>query len=217
LIMMLVITTVFKYAFRIEVEDYPAYYITGILIFGFMSEATQLSLNSILGASSLINKVYIPKYIFPLQKCIFSFVNMIFTLMAVAIVYVFLGMEPLPTMPLLILPMIYTMIFSFGLSLILSASVVFLRDISHLYAVAVTAWMYLTPILYPIDILPGFMPALVQFNPMVHYVNYARDVMMYNTVPGLNDNLICIGFALLTLCIGLVVFKRTQDKFILHM
>jgi ABC-2 type transport system permease protein len=217
LFMMLVISAVFMYAFRIEVENYPAYYITGILIFNFMSEATSLSLGSILGSAGLINKVYIPKYIFPLQKCLFAFVNMLFSLIAVAIVYLILGMEIHPTVLLFFVPMIYTLIFGFGLSLILSSSVVFLRDIHHLYAILVMAWMYLTPILYPLTILPDFMQVLLKFNPMVYYVEYARNVMMYNTIPDLGQNLICIGFALLTLCIGLIVFKRTQDKFVLHM
>jgi ABC-2 type transport system permease protein len=216
LFIMLIITAVFSNVFRIEVENYPVYYITGSFIFNFVLEATSISLTSIIGAAPLIKKVYIPKYIFPLQKCLFALVNMAFSLIAVAIVYLILQTEVHPTMGLFFVPMIYAAVFSFGLSLILSALEVFFRDVAHLYAVWATAWMYLTPILYPLNILPQFLQDILQLNPLVYYVNYARDVMMYGVVPGLNENLVCIGFALSTLLVGLLVFKKAQDRFILH-
>jgi ABC-2 type transport system permease protein len=216
LFIMLIVSAVFSNILRVGVENYPAFYITGVLIFGFVSDATNHSLNSIGSASSLLKKVYIPRYIFPLEKCAFAFVNMLFSLIAVALVYLVLRTPLHPTILLFPIPMLYTAIFSFGLSLVLSAAVVFFKDVAHLYAIWITAWMYLTPILYPLEIIPGILQTILRFNPLLYYVEYARDVMLYGIVPGLGTNLICLGFALSTLAVGLLVFKKTQDRFILH-
>ena len=65
-------------------------------------------------------------------------------------------------------------------------------------------------------LLPDWMQAAEAFNPMYHYVCYFRDIAMYNTVPGLTENLICLGMAAITFAIGFAVFKATEKKFILY-
>ena len=216
LFMMLILTTVFANVFRIQIENYAVYYITGAMIFNFVSEATSSSMTSVISSASLIKKVYIPKYMFPLQKCIFSIVNMLFTLTALAAVYLIVQFPIQPTIALFFIPMLYAAVFALGLSLILSALDVFFRDVGHLWSVWVLAWMYLTPILYPLDILPDLVQTILKFNPVYYFVKYARDVMMNGVVPGLQENLICAGYACLFLLVGLLVFKKTQDRFILH-
>ncbi|MCI8633161.1 MAG: ABC transporter permease [Lachnospiraceae bacterium] len=218
LLMMVVITAVFKNVFRFEIENFPIYYLTGSLIFNFVSEATNTSMVSILGASSLIKKVYIPKYIFPLEKCLFSFINMLFSMVAVLIITLFLKFRLSWTFFLFPIPMIYTLIFSIGLSLILSALYIFFRDLGHLYSVWVTAWMYLTPIIYPLSVLERskFITIIVKLNPLYYYVSYFRNVVMEGIVPGMRMNLICIGISLSTFLLGIWIFKKLQDRFILH-
>jgi len=216
LLMMLVITAVFANVFKFNIKDFPIYYITGAWIFNFVSESTTLSLTSVIGAAPLIKKVYIPKYIFPLQKCLYSVVNMLFTLIAVAIVFLILQIQLHWTILLFPIPMIYAFVFSLGLSFILSSVNVFFRDVGHLYSVWITAWMYFTPIIYPISALPAAMISILKLNPLYYYVQYARDVLIYGTIPSLQQNIICIGFSVVTLVIGLLLFKKTQDKFILY-
>ena len=216
LLMMLVLTAVFANIFRFDIKDFPVYYLTGYLIFSFVSESTSFSLTSIISAAGLIKKVYIPKYIFPLEKCLFSFVNMLFSMIAIIIVFAILGIAPHWTVILFPIPMIYTFVFSFGLSLILAMFNVFFRDTGHLWGVFVTVWMYLTPIIYPINILPDWMISIVKINPLYYYVEYFRSIMIYGTVPGLIDNLVCISFSGIMLLLGLILFKKYQDKFILY-
>lgn len=216
LLMMLVLTAVFANIYKFDVKDFPVYYLTGSIIFNFVSEATSFSLTSIITASGLIKKVYIPKYIFPLEKCLFSFVNTLFSLVAVVIVFLILGITPTWTMILFPVPLIYTLIFSLGLGLILAALNVFFRDIGHLWGVWITAWMYLTPIIYPLSILPNWMVEVIKFNPLYYYVEYFRSIMLRGTVPSLHDNLVCISLSCVTLAVGLIVFKKKQDKFILY-
>lgn len=217
LLMMLVITAVFANIFRFDVDYFPIYYLTGLIIFSLVSEATSGSMVSILYGGALIKKVYIPKYIFPLEKCLFALVNMLFSAVAVVVVILILGMSIEFTIILFWIPVIYAFIFSVGLGLILATLAVFFRDITHLYAVWITAWMFLTPIIYPVEILPDNMRSLIRINPMYHFVNYFRDVVMYGRVPGLSENLICLAFALGSLFLGLIVFKWKQGRFIFYM
>jgi ABC-2 type transport system permease protein len=217
LLMMMVISAVFSNIFRIQIEHFAVYYLTGSLVFNFMSESTSGSLMSVLGSAGLIKKVYIPKYIFPLEKCFFSLVNTAFSLVAVLILMPILGVPLRPTALLFWAPLLYTLAFSIGLGMMLAAANVFFRDIGHLYSVWVTAWLYLTPILYPVDILPNAVKAFVNINPMYYYVDYFRQVMMYETVPNLRTNLTCASFSIVFLLMGLIIFKKTQDRFILYL
>ncbi len=216
LLMMLVLTAVFANVFRFDIKDFPVYYLTGSVIFNFVSEATTGSMTSILGASGLIKKVYVPKYIFPMEKCAFAFVNLMFSMIAVIIVFIILGITPHWTMILFFVPIIYALIFSFGLSLVLATFEVFFRDTAHLYGVFVTAWMYVTPIIYPINILPDWMLNIVKLNPLYYYVEYFRNIMIYGHLPGIQENLVCVTFSGIMLLIGLALFKSKQDKFILY-
>lgn len=216
LLMALVINAVFSNLFKFKIEYFIVYYLAGSLIFNFMTEATSASLTSVLGAASLIKKVYIPKYIFPLEKCLFAFVNMLFSSVAVIIVIIIKRMPVHWTALLFFFPMICVLIFSLGMSLILSSVNVFFRDVGHLYSVFTVAWMYLTPIIYPKDILPEFILNIMNLNPMFYYVEYFRDVLMYGTVPNLTAHLMCIIYAFLFLALGLIIFKKQQDKFILY-
>jgi ABC-2 type transport system permease protein len=217
LLMMMVISAVFSNIFRIQIENFAVYYLTGALVFNFMSEATSGALVSVLGSAGLIRKVYIPKYIFPLEKCFFALVNAAFSFIAVLILMPILGVPLRPTALLFWVPLLYTLLFSVGMGMILAAVNVFFRDVGHLYSVWVTAWMYLTPILYPVDILPGAVKSFVGINPMYYYVDFFRQIMMYETVPDLRVNLICVSFSLVFLFLGLLVFKKTQDRFILYL
>lgn len=215
---MLVITTVFGKLLKIEVDNFATYYIVGFAIWNFFSEATSSSLSSILSSAALIKKVYIPKYIFPLEKCLFSLVNFFFTLIAVVIVMLFQGFVPSITTILFPIPVIYCFVFVCGVSLFLSAATVYFRDIQHLYGVLLTILMYLTPIIYPLEILKDYKLVLriVELNPITHYVEYFRGLVMYNHIPGLKENLICAGMAIGVFLIGALVFKKAQRKFILH-
>jgi len=217
LLMMLVITAVFQTIFKINVPHFPLYYLTGALIYNYVSEATNTSMTSILDASTLIKKVYIPKYIFPIEKCLSAFVNMLFSLIAVFIVFVILRFQPNWTMLLIFIPMIYVMIFSMGLGMILSALNVFFRDTAHLYSVWLTAWMYLTPIIYPLDAINNeIIVGIIKINPLYYYVQYFRELTLYGSIPGLEHNMICICFSVVFFLAGVIIFRSNQDKFILH-
>ncbi|MDR1439357.1 MAG: ABC transporter permease, partial [Clostridiales bacterium] len=216
LFMAAIVTAVFNSLFRVQTEHFAVYYLTGSLIFSLASEATQGALSSVLGSSGLIKKVYIPKYIFPVEKCLFALVNTTFSFVALLILMPALGVYPTATWLLFFVPFLYALAFSIGLGLALAATNVFFRDIGHLYGIWIVAWMYLTPIIYPVDILPAGLQSGLAFNPLHHFVAYFRQIMMYGTLPGLRENLTCAVFSLAALLLGVIIFKKTQDRFILY-
>lgn len=216
LLMMLVITAVFSTIFKFQIEYFPVYYLTGSLIFNFVTEATNTSMMSIIDNAALIKKVYVPKYIFPLEKVVFSFVNALYSMIAMFIIMLILRVPISWTIFMIPIPLVYAFVFAIGLSLVLATINVFFRDVGHLYSVWITAWMYLTPIVYPEDILPDVVKQIIHLNPMYYYVDYFRQVVLYGTVPSLQDNLLCLGIGTLFVILGVFVFKRNQDKFILY-
>ena len=135
LLMMVVITIVFSTLFKQNIPNFPIYYLSGSLIFAFNSESTTTALNSIISNASLIKKVYIPKYLFPLSNVLSGLVNLGFSLIAMFIVMLITDAPFHATLLLLPIPIFYTFLFSVGLGILLSAVTVFFRDIAHLQRV----------------------------------------------------------------------------------
>lgn len=216
LLNMIVLTVVFSSMFKKNIANYPIYLMCGRLIFEFNSEATKNALNSVVDNAALIKKIYVPKYVFPVSNCIASLVNMLFSFIALLIVMAFTRLELKWTMLFFWLPMIYVFLFSLGLGLILSVVNVFFRDVKHLYGVFVTLWMYLSAIFYPVESLSPELQSFMRFNPMYHYIKMFRGMFLDGILPTLKENVLCLGMGLAMIGIGLIIFRKNQDKFILH-
>ena len=99
--------------------------------------------------------------------------------------------------------------------MLIATAAVFFRDVIHLYMVFTMVWMYLTPIIYPMDILSWAVLQVVKLNPMYYYVDSFRQLVLYHTVPDLMEVCIMAAWAFGSLLFGMVVFKKKQDRFIL--
>lgn len=225
LLMMVVMSIVFSTIFgqsrngSITPEMYPLYLIVGNITFSVMSESTNQALMSIIWASSLLKKVKVHRWVFPVQKVLFSLVNFSFSLVAVALVMLFFRV--VPTWHLILLPvcLLLLMCFCMGLGMMLSALAVFFRDVMHLWTVVITAWMYLTPIFWTTDYInqmAHWIQVLVVLNPMYNYLQFMRDIFLFNTVPSALTFGLCVAWAVLALAIGYTVFHKTEHKFILY-
>lgn len=217
LLMMVILSIVFSNLFRFDVENYPLYLLSGQILFNFYNEATSASMTSILGNAALIKKVYIPKYMFVLSRIASSSINILSSFCALLLVMLFTRAELHYTMLLVFIPLAYLIIFSLGVGLILAALTVKFRDVMHLYSVFITGLMYLTPVIYPIEMLPGWVRMIVNLNPLTGILSIFREVMLYNTIPGIGQFLISFVIVIVTLLIGLVVFYKQQDEFILNL
>lgn len=216
LMMMTIMTMVFSYMFRFDIPNYPLYLICGQTLWTFFNESTNTAMHSVLANGQLIRKVYIPKYIFPMSRVLSSFVTMSFSLVAILIVMLVTGVKLTWKILLFPVPLLLLLVFCMGVGMVLSALAVYFRDVLHLYSVVVMAWMYVTPIFYPISALPEKVAFLLQFNPMYHYVTFFRDVVLYGTIPSATVWLGSIGFTVLALVAGLLIFRKLQRNFILY-
>ena len=214
--MMIVLSAVFSTFFRFQIENFPLYLILGQTLFTFMSDATTAAMNSIIDSAPLIKKIRINKALFPLEKVTFALLNFGISLIAVLLVMIFF--QVIPTLYILLLPvlLVFLFMFSLGFGLLLATLAVFFRDVIHLWSVITMAWMYATPIFYPVDILPDWMVPIMDANPMYHFVNFFRDIVLYGTLPSAIDFVFCAGSGIIMLIIGWLVFKRQQNKFILY-
>lgn len=225
LLMMIVMAVVFSTIFAqgrngaVSPELYPLYLIVGNVTFSVMSESTNQALMSIIWASSLLKKVKVHRWVFPVQKVLFSLVNFGFSLIAVAIVMIWFHI--VPTWHLILLPvcLFLLMLFCMGLGMMLSALTVFFRDIMHLWSVVITAWTYLTPIFWTTDFI-GQMPHVVRIimyaNPMYNYIQFMRDIFLFQTTPTIFTVGMCVAWAVVALVLGYVVFHKSEHKFILY-
>ncbi len=217
IMMMIILNAVFSRVFRADIENFPVYLLTGQLVFSFFNEASSSAIFSVVEASALIKKIYVPKYVFPLERVLFGFVNMVFSLSALVILIIIQRVKVTAVTLLFPIPLIALFLFTCGWSFLISALCVYFRDLKHLYSVLMTAWMYITPIMYPIEYLSGsWVYKIVMLNPLTWYVQYFRQIVMYHTLPTLEMNLVCFGEGILMMIIGLLSFRKLQDKFILH-
>ena len=221
LLMMVVMSIVFSFLFANNIENYPLYLILGNITFALMSDSTSNALTSIIQASSLLKKVKVDRFVFPVQKVLFALVNYAFSLIAVAIVMVFFRV--VPTWHLIWLPvcLFLLMVFCIGIGLAIGALAVFFRDVVHLWSVLLTAWTYLTPIFWDFQMLldrgaPVWVIGIVEMNPMYSFVTFMRDIFLWQQSPSLSILLSCTVWALAMLALGVFVFRKTEHKFILY-
>lgn len=225
ILMMAVMAIVFSQMFKFKVEgiNYLVYLMTGLIMFNYFSEASNAAMTSVVSNFSLINKVYIPKYIFPISKCLFVGINFLLTLIPwlgiILLSYVGLGEYTCHiNINYLFLPYIFIclILFTIGMGLLLSCVSVFLRDIIYIYGIIITIWNYLTPVFYSVEILPKNLQSLMNFNPLYQFLNSAREIVLYGNAPSISG-LATLGLiALGSLLIGGLYFKKNQNKFIYY-
>jgi len=217
LLTMIVMSFVFSHLFRNDIENFPVWVFSGQLIFNFFQESTTLAMTSVIASEGVIKKVYVPKYIFPLSRVISSLINVFFTFVSFMLVFTVTGSQFYWTMLLIPIPLLYVFVFSLGVAMFLSSMAVFFRDLTYLYGVLTLMLFFLTPIMYHPSIIPAHFQGLYGLNPMFQFLQYFRSVAMDGVVPDLWTNMVCIGLALTSLCVGTYVFMKQQDKYILSL
>lgn len=214
MMMMFITAMVFSTLFRFEIRNYALYLLIGQVVFTFYVESTVFAMNSILENSALLKKIYVPKFLFPVARILSSCMNFVFTLPAIFIIMLVTD-APLGGQTLLfVLPLVLMLLFCMGVGMILSACMVYFRDLGHIYGILVTALNYATPIFYPASIVPEKFQFLLLFNPLYYFVSMFRVILYDGCLPSAELVAICSGLAATALFIGFTVFGRLENKFI---
>ena len=208
---------VFSLLFRSTIQNYPLYLITGIVFFSFFRTATTQCITAITANHGLITKVYIPTFIFPVTRTFSALINFFFSLIPLFAVMLLTRTRPTPA--LLFLPCVIacTYLFTLGAGLFLSALMVFFRDTQFLWGVLSLLWMYMTPIFYPASIIPPGFRAFYNLNPFVHFIGFARTILINGVSPDPHAFAVCAVCAVLPFLAGALFFKHTQQHFVLHL
>lgn len=208
---------VFSTLFKSSIPYYPVYLLSGIICYSYFCEGAGNGLLSITGNTSLLTKVYIPKYIFPVSRTLSSGINFILSLIPLFAVAAISGL-PI-TEAYLLLPFVFLclLMLIIGFALMLGTMMVFFRDIQFLWTVIVMMIVYATPIFYPETILPLNLLPFFKLNPLYHVIRLFRYVLLRNFTLEPVAYVYCFLICAIPLLFGLFVFKKNQDKFLLYL
>lgn len=217
LLTMIVLTIIFSTFFKgFGVENYPVYLLTGRLIFTFFAGGSNAAMRSIRGSAGILKTVYLPKYIYSLSAVLSNFVTF---LLSLVVLFLVMAATNAPFTIYIIftsLPILALLLFTIGIGLIMTTINVFFRDIEHLYGVFLTILMYATPIFYPPSIVPASFRFIQDYNPIYAVISCCRSVFLYGELYDPHQLLFALVSAAIALIVGLGLFYRYQDKFLLH-
>lgn len=213
LLTMLVMIIVFSQLFRFNIENYPIYLLAGILLWRLFSEGTTTAINSVYRNRGMTKKIYIPSSIFVVAAIGSALINMLFAMIPLLVLAIMFGVKPEISWLYLPIPIGLATSFALGIGLIIASFAVFFADMINIYAVLLSAFYFLTPIFYPIEVLPDFLIKLEQFNPMYQSINAFRSVLMEGTLPPFQGLLIALIEIFLFIVLGWTIFTKLTDKF----
>lgn len=216
LLQMVVLTLIFSTLFKHNIDNFPLYMISGRLVYEYFSTATNGAMKSIINSSALIKKVYIPKYLITLSRVLAEFIIFLISLIDLLAVMLFTGAHFTVNFIYAPLYLALLMLFTTGVSLILSTVTIFFRDIEHFYGIFIMVLMYFSAIFYPASIIPHRFQFILQMNPIYQFIAGFRDAVYYGQSVDSLNLLYCFTVAIVSLILGLIVFERNQDKFILY-
>jgi ABC-2 type transport system permease protein len=210
--MMIVLTIVFSQLFH-QVEGYPAYVLGGLMPWIFFAQTTTAEINQSVWGGTLMRRIYVPYTAFPAAAVGTGIVNLLLSIIPLLAMMLVVGRPIRLTILFLPIPIILLSAFALGVGLFLSSLAVRFPDIAEMYQIILQAWMYLTPIMYPSDILPEAIRKLQLLNPMYYLILLFRVPIYDGVLPSMPLILAATGISALTLAIGWIYFSHQTDKF----
>ena len=216
LLTMLVLHVVFSNIFRFDIDNYAVYALAGILFWNFFSQSITSSMNSLRGNATLLSKLPVPKAVFPLASVSAGVVNLLLALVPLFGILVVTGHPLRPALLFLPISILLAALFNLGAGLLLSPLAAFFSDVIELVGVGLMLLMYMTPIFYPLSILPDRFRWAVRFNPLRSVLEVFRDPIYFGKIPPAGHLAVTVSIVILALVLGLVTFRRTSDRIPLY-
>lgn len=211
--MMLVLTLAFSQLFG-GTRAYPAYVLSGLIAWNFFSQTTMAGINQMVWGGGLLSRIYIPRTVFVLSSIGTGIVNLLLSMVPLVLVLLITGTSIHLSIFFLPISVLSLAAFSLGVGLIISTWAIYYYDVAEMYQIVLTAWMYLTPIIYPESIIPENLQIwLFKLNPMYYLVSLFRAPLYEGILPSLSDVAAGLGMGLLVLAVGWLVFTHRSDEF----
>lgn len=216
LLTMLVLTLVFSALFRFPSRQYALYVLSGLLAWNFFAQTTVAAMGDLIWSGGLLGRIFLPKSAFAVSAIGTGLVNLGLALIPYLIIASVLGAPIRPAIVLLPLPVLCLTLFALGVGLALSTAAVYFQDVMPTYEIVLTAWMYVTPVIYPIDLVPEGVQTLLRWNPMFYLVSVFRSVLYDGTAPRPDHLAAALAISLTALLFGWWVFTRRAREFAYH-
>ncbi len=214
LLQLIVYSVVFSVIMRVQMDKYYMYMFVGLLPWIFFCNCIQGGTTSVLAGQDLIKKIYFPRLVLPIATVSAAFMNMLFS-MVVMFAALFVSGKGI-TVHIIYLPLLLLLLYFLGLGLafIFSACNVYLRDLEHILGIITMSMFYVTPILYPVSMVPERFLKLLYLNPMTPMVIGFQDILYYQRGPHLDTLVMVVFYALVTLVAGYFIFQKLQRNFV---
>jgi len=211
--MMIIMTLVFSSLFQ-TVKGYPAYLLSGLIAWTFFSQTTTAAIHQIVWGGTLLHRIYLPRTSFAVSAIGTGVINLVFSLVPLIFIMLLIGRPIRGSIIFLPIAMLLLAAFTLGIGLILSTLAIYFPDVTEMYQIILLAWMYLTPIIYPEEILPeAYRFWVTNLNPMYHLIKIFRVPLYEGVFPGWIEIAIASGIAIITLVIGWLFFAKKADEF----
>jgi ABC-type polysaccharide/polyol phosphate export permease len=217
LLTMIVLTLVFSQVFRFDIENYPVYILSGLVVWNFFSSTTHSSMGEMMWSSELMHRIYVPKSIFAISAAGTGLVNLLISSIPLFLISLVLGLRI--GLPVLVMPaaVFLLVLFALGVGLIISTAAVYFADMLPVYEVLLTLWMYLTPIIYPYSLIENipipFLSFVFKLNPMYYLVRLFRTPLFEGVVPDWQTWAIAAAFSISAFLIGGWVFTARANEY----
>lgn len=212
LLMMVVLSTIFTQIFRRSIENFPIYYLSGYILWQMFTGATNAAMTTLVDNKMMLIKVKLPMEIFVLARVYTALVNLGYSLVAYVVMLLVFGISVKWTMLFVPVVILLLLLFSLGISFILSSAYVFFGDVKHLYSVLLTLWMYCSALFYPVDGLKGVIRTVIEVNPIYNYVDAMRSIVMYGVMPPAWEILRMVLWAAGMYGAGYYIFRKNRNK-----
>ncbi|MGE5249909.1 MAG: ABC transporter permease [Bacteroidota bacterium] len=211
--MMLVLSVVFSQLFQ-QVEQYAVYVLSGLIAWTFFSQTTTAAIHQMVWGGTLLHRIYLPRTSFCVAAIGTGLVNLLLSLVPLLLMAILLGVHLRLSLLFIPVAMLLLAAFSLGVSLILSTIAISFPDVAEMYQVLLLAWMYLTPIIYPEEVVSGrFSQWIFRLNPMYYLVKIYRAPIYNGSLPDGFTLAVGSGVAILSLLIGWFFFASRADRF----
>jgi len=208
-----VLLLVFSIFLRFDVPHYNVYLLLGVIMWSFLAESTNNAMDSLLGKSSLIKNTNFPRSIIIIASNITTSMGFILNLIVLLIFFIVFRVKLSVTMFFFPFYLIFFFLLIAGLSLFLSALYVRFRDIQHIWRIFLQIGFWLTPIVYPLSIVPEKFRFLFNINPMYGIIHNSREILIYGNMPEIYSTFSLMFLSLVLLFIGYFTFSKLSNKF----
>lgn len=213
LLLTVILTVVFSSIFRFTLPRYEIYVLAALLPWNFFSQTTVTSMNGIAWYGPLMKRVRVPKTMFVLSTVLSGLLNLALSYIPLLAIMLVRGAPIRPAILFVPVAVLLFAIFTYGLTLAVSGVAIFFTDVREMFTVVLTAMMYLTPVIYPKDIVPDRFRWMVDLNPLTHFIQLVRMPVHSGTLPPLETIAIAALAAATSATIGWLIFRRLSRSF----